>query len=133
MRTTVIHASCFATGVAALEWSGTVLHAFILRDIPPELGLTPPTLFTRDAVLALLAGLVFAVVTLVSGGSRTRRPLQVAALGFGFALALELLYYVLPNALFEPQRALDAVRAWGFFFGGCALAAWWARRPGAST
>ena len=115
----------FAAGAIALELPGTLVHALILRDLPPHV--TIGWAVSHDLAIALLGAVLFGL-----GLSRQRpssfRPhgrrdlVAAGLLGLLFATLLELLGNVLPGALFEPRSAGPAIVAWGFFLGGPLLA-----------
>jgi hypothetical protein len=116
----------FAVGAVGLELSGSLLHALILRDLPP--GITLGWLVRHDVAIALLSAVLFGVGLRRPGSSSVRsaeaRDLVVAGLlGLAFALLLELIGNILPNSLFGPTRILPAVVAWGFFVAGPFMAA----------
>ena len=125
--------SAFAAGIFLLEGTSSVVHAKILRDIPPDLlaqGVDLAWMLTRDLWLSAAGGIVFACGALLlrAGASPATRAWQALGLGVAFALVLEGLNWIIPNSLLAPASPLQGVMAWTYFVGGPLVAVWLADR-----
>ncbi len=119
--------AAFALAFFLLEGGGSILHALVLRDIPAELlaeGVNLSWMLKRDLALTVFSCAAFTGFFVTAAHSAHEAPLvRVASLGVAFALGLEALNWVLPNALFDPTSVQVAVVAWGYFILGSWLAA----------
>ncbi|UXI69533.1 hypothetical protein [Tahibacter amnicola] len=118
----------FGAGVFTLEGSSSFLHAVVLRDLPHALltrGVGLGWMLRADALLSVLAAVFFTLgcrPSLSYLGTKAAR-FRAYALGFVFALLIELLNWALPNALLTPESVLSALVAWSCFIGGAVFAA----------
>ena len=123
-RTTLAIAVWFGLGCLALEGSGTLLHGLLLRDLPAVDG-GPAAVWRfllRDVLISALAATDFAAGALLR--RRHRRlasPRAAFAAGFGFALGLEALNWLVPGALLDYQGVARTGAAWLYFIGASGL------------
>jgi hypothetical protein len=118
----------FAAGIGALEGTSSVVHALVVKDVPPELaaqGIGLGWMLSRDLLLSALGGAAFALGLWARSVNRDEpaRGLACFALGFAFAAALEILNWIIPNALLAPSSLAQGAIAWTYFVGGPVLAA----------
>ena len=129
MRTFIVQRSlCFALGILLLEGTSSLVHALVLRDIPPEMvaqGVDVYWMLSRDILLSVLGGVAFAFGALFykSAPALSGRYRTCVGLGFAYAVVLELLNWVLPNSLLAPATWLQGVIAWLYFVVGALFAA----------
>jgi hypothetical protein len=118
--TLLLRALAFGAGIVLLEGASSLVHALVLRDIPPELaarGVDLAWMLSRDLLLGALGAGVFALGGLLL---RSRRDVPVRAglsllAGVLFALLLEAFNWVIPGALLAPARAWQGGIAWSYF------------------
>lgn len=124
----------FAVGVVLFEGGSSLVHALVLKDIPPQLvaqGVDLWWMLERDVLLGVLGGAFFALGALLPP---RRGGVQGAAtsfvLGVVFALLIELLNWIIPSSLLSPVTVVQGVVAWTcFVVGAFAAARWRSARP----
>ena len=100
----------FGIGALSLEVTGSLFHAYVLRDVPLSL----EKMLSGDVLIGGLASAAIFSWLVPRRGARETRGYLTWFLGFSFALFLELLNDVFPGALFSPTDVVSGAVVWSY-------------------
>lgn len=100
----------FGVGALSLEVTGSLFHAYVVRDVPLSL----ERMLRGDLLIAGLASAAILGWEALWRGARDTHRSLAWCLGFVFALFLELLNDIVPGALFSPKDAVSGVLVWSY-------------------